>query len=265
MPVRDHKAFILPDEDTVIWRYVDLEKFESMLNDKSLFFCRSDKFSDPFEGTVPKIESEFRIKTYMEFNAIQDGEINKEEAVKFSNDVAKYHKKLRSAFVVNCWHINKGESDAMWRLYLKTNEGIAIQSTVERLKQALIDYKEDIWISKVRYLDYEKDIWFHQDEYPNTGYNFFSPIIHKRLAFAHESELRIFQQINEAVGNEKYWENKPNHIGKQIPIDIENLIEKIILPPTSDEFVKNKVKGLLKKNGLNRRIEQSKLNEEPHY
>jgi len=58
--------------------------------------------------------------------------ISEEEAIKRSNDIAELHKKLRKSFVVNCWHTNnKGESDAMWRLYLKTNEGVAIQSTVE--------------------------------------------------------------------------------------------------------------------------------------
>ena len=39
----------------------------------------------------------------------------------------------RDCTAVNCWHINEHESAAMWDLYLKSNEGIAIQSTYQKL------------------------------------------------------------------------------------------------------------------------------------
>jgi len=37
-----HPALIKPDLDNIIYRYLDLEKFESLLRDNALFFCRSD-------------------------------------------------------------------------------------------------------------------------------------------------------------------------------------------------------------------------------
>ncbi len=57
MPIDlEHIALVKPDVKSIIYRYLDLEKFEYLLRDCALFFCRSDKFSDPFEASVPKKE-----------------------------------------------------------------------------------------------------------------------------------------------------------------------------------------------------------------
>ena len=42
-----------PDDRDTLWRYMSLEKFVNMLETKSLFFTRADKFEDPFEGFIP--------------------------------------------------------------------------------------------------------------------------------------------------------------------------------------------------------------------
>lgn len=265
MPIIDHDALIKPENDQVIWRYLDLEKFESILRDKGLFFCRSDKFSDPFEATIPKLESLNRVKEELSAAAFHGRKMTQEEAVEKSQQIADLHKRFRRAFIVNCWHINIGESDAMWRLYLKTNEGVVIQTTVGKLRESFSDYKEELYISKVRYLDYANKGWYDRNDYPIEHYNLFTPIVHKRTAFVHETELRIFQQIEEAVNNENYWNDKANYIGKLITCDIEVLIDKIIMPPTADDFVKNKIDALLKKYEIQRDVEPSKLNEQPYY
>ena len=46
----------------------------------------------------------------------------------------------------------------MWRLYLRSDKGIAIQSTVERLQGAFETQPDHrIFFGEVRYLDYEQD------------------------------------------------------------------------------------------------------------
>ena len=47
------------------------------------------------------------------------------------------HKNQKLEMAINCWHMNDFESEAMWKLYLKSNEGIAIQSTYQRLIDSL--------------------------------------------------------------------------------------------------------------------------------
>ncbi|MCU4716445.1 hypothetical protein OCE25_29900 [Bacillus cereus] len=44
---------------------------------------------------------------------------------------------------------NEGESAAMWDLYVKSGEGIAVQTTFGRIKQSLDCREEDIYIGKV--------------------------------------------------------------------------------------------------------------------
>ena len=48
-----HPVFEAPsDPDLFIWRYMDLAKFLSMLQDEALHFARADKMSDEFEGST---------------------------------------------------------------------------------------------------------------------------------------------------------------------------------------------------------------------
>jgi hypothetical protein len=268
MPVilQEHPAIIKPDSTDVIYRYLDFEKFEKLLSDNALFFCRSDRFSDPFEASTLKREVEYRVVRNKKAANFYGRTISDEDAQKSSNDMAALHKKLRKSFIVNCWHINnKGESDAMWRLYLKTNEGVAIQSTVGSLIDSLTISTEDIYISNVRYLDYINDIYYHSTEYPCTSYNLISPIVHKRNAFSHESELRLFYQIREAEDDETYWDKSSNPMGRNIKCNIVKLVQRLILPPTSDNGLVVKIEALLSKYNLTFNIEKSKLTEEPFY
>src|SRR5258708_2137823 len=128
MPVIDQEILIKPPNESIIWRYMDLDKFESILKEKGLFFCRSDKFTDPFEGSIPRINSAFRVTAEKQVAATLKRKITHEDAMNKSDNTGKLHQKFRRAFVVNCWHINQGESDAMWKLYSETKKGIAIQS-----------------------------------------------------------------------------------------------------------------------------------------
>jgi len=59
---RNHPAFIQPNDKDIVWRYMSIDKFESMLKNKSLFFCRTDRFSDQFEWSITKKEAEYRPK-----------------------------------------------------------------------------------------------------------------------------------------------------------------------------------------------------------
>jgi hypothetical protein len=85
---------------------------------------------------------------------------------------------------LNSWHINEYESAAMWKLYLESDEGIAIQSTLGRLNKSLKDTKETIFIGKIKYIDYEKESIPESNQY--------YPFLYKRKSFEYEKELRLF-------------------------------------------------------------------------
>lgn len=50
---REHIAFKNPPDSIPIWRYMDIEKFEYLLNKQSLWFSNFKKFHDGFEGRYP--------------------------------------------------------------------------------------------------------------------------------------------------------------------------------------------------------------------
>lgn len=263
MPIYKHDNFIPLETNASIWRYLDLDKFVSLLETKSLFFCRSDKFSDPFEGSLPKREAEHQSieeKAYAEANGFHI-----DSAFHNILSMQNFRQKLKSATIINCWHINKNESDAMWRLYLKDNEGVAIQSTTQRIEKTIQKTADDICLSKVRYLDYDNDVWYHPIHYPHLAVNLFIPHLHKRIEFIHENEFRLFLQIDDVINNSDYWESQSINKGKLIPIDLEILIEKIYLPPTIDEKTAIKIEELSKSFGYNFQFERSSLSHKPYY
>lgn len=240
---------IEPDPDTVIWRYMSLKKFKLMLKHNALFFCRADIFSDPFEGTIPRKEAEYRERSLNDRQSIES--------------ISNLHRKLKGHFLINCWHINNGENDAMWRLYLKNNHGVAIKTTVKNLLDSFIETEEEINCSKVRYIDYENDIWM-----PPTikGYTMFTPIIHKRKEFSHENELRIVHQIeynNRDI--DEFWKEQPIEEGKNIPVDLTKLINGVFTAPNSNEIQIKRIKSIIQKNGFHFPVEKSKLDNEPYY
>jgi len=262
---RDHPAFIQPDERDTIWRYISLEKFESSIKRNALFFCRADRFSDPFEGSIPKKEAEFRINDQERISGYYGNSFNRIEAEKNVRALSETHKKFKKASIVNCWHINDNESDGMWQLYLKSNEGVAIKSSVDRIIKAFEKTNENIYLSRVRYIDYENAIWYHEKEYPCWSYNFLTPIVHKRIEFSHETELRLLYNLLDAENDEQYWLKQEFEKGLFISVDLDILVDEIVLPPTSDSYIESKVKEIMNKYGLNKVIKKSKLSSEPIY
>ena len=265
MPVYNHDNYIPLSTGAKLWRYLDFEKFESLLKTKSLFFCRADKFSDPFEGSIPKKEAEYRMTTYKSHSTSFNYPFDEQKALNNIKGIQTLHEKFKKGVVINCWHINESESDSMWRLYLKDNEGVAIQTTKERLTCILNKSLEDISISKIRYLNYETDVWYDSKEYPHSSYNMIVPLIHKRIEFVHENECRLFVQIQDAIDIENYWDSQPIEKGKLIQLNVPELIDKIYLPPTCDDKTENKIKDLANSLGFSFEFIKSKLSAEPLY
>lgn len=265
MPIIKHDYCISFDEDYCIWRYIDLNKFKSLLETRSLFFCRADRFSDPFEGSIPKKEVEFRIKMMRRAADFYGAPFNQEKSERQILGISSMHQNFKRGTIINCWHINDNESDAMWKLYLKSNEGIAIQTTIKRLLFAFKDTLEEIVPSKVRYIDYENEIWYDPLEYPFKSYNLLKPFFHKKKEFMHEYEFRLFHNIDNAIKYKNYWIDKNIEKGKLISVNLNDLIGRIILPPTADNIIESKVNKLIDDYGLNIKISKSSLLNEPYY
>lgn len=218
----------LSDNDQlVVWKYLDLSKFLDMLLSQKLFMSRSDKFEDQYEGT-------FSEPTFEEIKKIAANN------PKFLD----YYKSHREKVVVSSWHANEYESFAMWQIFTKNNEGLAIQSTIGRLKRALAVEKHiEQYIGEVNYIDYKKEYIPFEDT--------FFPFLFKRKSFQYEREIRIISDVSHSQIS--------INEGLKIEVNINELIEKIYIHPKSENWYKNLVVQMVKKLGYEIAIEKSDL------
>ncbi len=149
--------FELPPEDTKIWRYLNFTKFVGLLETKSLYFSSLARLEDRFEGTLPAASRKVAKRQYIEFfKSIREDKDLRAESARHWKHMKSINRVTRPLIYVNCWHINDYESPAMWVLYLKSNDGVAIQSTVKRLCESLATTREHVFVGKVRYVDYAR-------------------------------------------------------------------------------------------------------------
>lgn len=248
---KEHSLFKKPDDENIkIWRYIDFTKFASLLDRQALFFSRADILPDPFEGSYSKANIELRPLIYKE--------LPKDSFNKMQEQMRLFSKEIRKFTLINSWHINEHESAAMWKLYLKSDEGIAIQSTFKHLTESFnkcVEY--DIFIGKVNYISYDTE-WLPEN-------NIFCPFLYKRKSFEHERELRAIIQDMPFKNGEIDFKKEIFKLGVDIPIDPDILIDKIYISPTSSEWFTDLVKSTINKYGLKKEIIQSSLADGPIY
>ncbi len=248
---KEHPVFEKPEnENAKIWRYMDFTKFISLLDNSKLFFARTDKLGDPFEGSYSKANRRMKPTIYKLPNGRQ-----------IRSSWSDIYKRLKMFIYINSWHMNKDESAAMWKLYLKSEEGIAIQSTYNRLKDSLRDENHDVFIGTIQYMDYDKE--------PIPSGNVLYPFVHKRTSFAHEQELRAIIAVLSPMeltlrGKIRPAKSAPRD-GITVPVDLAILIDKIYLAPTSPKWLLELVKSVTKKYQLDKEVTQSSLDDVPIY
>ena len=215
------------DPNTIVWKYLDLSKFLDLLLSQKLFMSRSDKFEDQYEGT-------FSEPTFEEIKKLSEN----------NPDFLDYYKSKREKVIISSWHINEYESFAMWQIFTQNSEGLAIQSTVQRLKDALIPEKNySQVIGEVNYIDNKKEYIPFEDA--------FFPFLFKRKSFQYEREVRILSDISS--------KDISINDGLKIDVDINQLIEKIYIHPKSENWYKKLVIELVSKLGFDFEIEKSDL------
>jgi len=240
---RDNSEIEKPNDEDRIWRYMDFTKFVSMLHSSALHFTRVDKLEDPFEGSYPRVNVRIRPQKYKGKMPPKDIKL-----------LSEFYKQFVKHTFVSCWHLNKNQSAAMWKLYLQSNEGIAIRSTFGKLRKSLKKYKDhDVYIGIVKYISYSKDV------IPEGS---LFPYFHKRLSFEHEKELRaVIQAFSYDKKGDIDWSKSPYRSGLNVPIDLNILIDRIVLAPLCPSWQKEVIKSVLDRYGLKKSVVRSLLYE----
>lgn len=245
-----HPVFAQPDDEKVkVWKYMDFTKLVSLIDSRRLYFTRVDKFDDPFEGSWPRI------------NVLARHEIpdevppeSREVFAKAMENMGQINKQWPKHCAINCWHMNEYESAAMWKLYLKSDEGIALQSSYNKLRDCIID-DEKVYLGTVKYLDYEA-------EAIDPG-NLLSAFVHKRKSSEHEREVRALV-IKWPTGDKGFdFTQETIADGLKIKIDIERLVERIYVAPSAPNWFAELVSAVVQRYGYGFEVIHSKLDAQP--
>ena len=176
---------------------------------------------------------------------------------------------------VSCWHHNEGESAAMWQLYGRAGAEIAVQTTYARLADCLSAASktddEQIVVAPVTYANYS--------ELRVPPYTF-APLLYKRRSFAHEREYRAIlwevtamtQETMRQVEQAKAHGTRPDEIfrldeipktpGTAIKIDLQTLVKRVYVSPSSSGWFRRLVIDLCGQHGLDEnRVITSELSE----
>ena len=263
-----------PEDESILWRYMSLEKFVSLLATESLFFTRVDRFEDPFEGFRPPLMK------YIYELAINQAE-NTEKAGLAVKAMENWHKYI----MCNCWHQGQQESMAMWEKYQMRNSGIAIKTTMENLKKSLLD-EPDVFIGQIKYspvetyeirymFDYVSG-YVHVKDSSDTNTPFYFPYFFKRKAFEYEQEVRLIIDSHPLVND--YFNKHVGDIpietllqigfpdicetGIPLTIDVETLIGEtgdIIISPYTEDWVTEAVGSVVRQYGFDFKVNRSAL------
>lgn len=290
--------------DNKLWKYLDVIKFLTLVNGE-LYFARADKFKDKYEGAIPKQnylhfadmyrraklnnnDSNNQSDTNIERNYTRKGlpkGIEKDIRKEFFRKFNERKKKV----AISCWHLNESESAAMWEVYSRAGQGIAICTTLEKLHKIKKPHGYEMEMFKVDYIDFDKtfDAGF-------TDYELL-PFKNKRKEFEFEHEFRImlYQKRKEHIREESRSESKAESMteleyekeseprelisalnylpeeGVRIGLNTSELIDEIIASPEMKKYEVAEIQKILDLintlKGTNFKIKRSKLYENLHY
>lgn len=239
-----HESFFPPSENCTLWRYMDLTKFLSLLENRRLFFPRADQFDDPYEGAWSRAGVAL----------LRDPATNGGLPPHAINQILENTEVIRRQMFISCWFVSEHESAAMWKLYLQSPEGIAIQTDHDALAATLVRSPLQVRTTMVNYVDY--------DRVPIPFSNLFFPFVHKRLSFAHEAELRAILWSFEDVNMPQIPDGLTS---VQIDIIPEELIKSVHVSPSAPKWFGELVEQLLRRYSLTIPVVRSSLYDRPTY
>lgn len=302
MAFKRHPAFTpAPSEEARLWRYMSLPKFLSLIQQNFLFMGNLELMArdDTFEGVLPsanfvhrkwKSVSDVPMSTLNELkmNVIYHKTGDLQACLENYKEVQEL--RIRQAFAhrrsyfINCWHLNEYESLAMWDMYSRKDEGIAIVSSESNFIDAFSGVHNDIYGGVVEYGDYDCPSFIID---VNNGFN---SIMHKRASYDYEREYRLVFWDTEVTHkyipiktvecgsngedslsfgrasmgrSEEEIENIEPKVSFNVKCDLNKLINEIYVSPSAPSWFFDIVNNIVKKYEVNVPVKQSILSKDP--
>jgi hypothetical protein len=150
-----------------VCRYMSFAKLVSMLQSKRLWLSASESLGDKWEVMFDGPQMNTLINRRPPDSSPEAMMEQAKQAIR----------QLRKRTFVNCWTASKHESHALWRIYCPSPEGVAIQTTLDRLKKSIA-----LPVREVVYGTHGTD---------GTLPDIAQLVTQKRPMFAYEQEVRI--------------------------------------------------------------------------
>ncbi len=253
----DHPLFMLPaNEESTVWRYMNFDQFVSLLNTNALWFSRGHilKELEPYEGRLPLPNANMDVQSLAN-KVFPNTFFAPGQLAQFVQNHRSIQEGTAYNTLVNCWNLGSHESHAMWKVYGKSDNCVAIKSTVSKLKACFGPYTDyDVYIGLIKYIDHSTT---EIDES-----NYWSTWLHKAKFYEFEQELRCIimddGQTDLFSSDEPYL--PPFHSshddvstlspGVNVPIDLRKLVSEIYIGPQSERWFKDTVRTTLDRYGL---------------
>ena len=236
-----------PPDNAVLWRYMDFTKFVSLLEKQALFFARADKLEDTFEGYLPHRNREAARRFF---------EGHTDHLQTMLNSI----KQSSRLMLISCWHESDHESAAMWKLYSKDDNGIAIKTNFDSFAKSFTS-SEAIYIGKISYIDYETDFLPHS--------SLLSAFLCKRKGFEHEHEVRAIIQIlppgDRNDGKEEVIDFSQDicDVGNYYEVDLSLLIQEVVVSPYAPDWLLELIRSVATRYNLEAPVVGSTLADNP--
>jgi hypothetical protein len=237
MPFTPMTGLELPDDAATVWRYLDLWKFQRILETSGLYFVRSDRFSDPCDSVLPP-----QWRDNMQQDMCGDGKYT---------EATWYEKREIPANPIYCFNCEENESEHMWREYTNGTDALVIRSTVGRLKECFSSTPVEVRIGRVDYGYHDKldepqfvtTDWGDDEPAANLKNPWYVPRYYfKRLKFAYEKEVRASIHVSQPIDS-----------GYNLVIGssgIYTLVESIHMHPSATTSLREHLKSLLDQYGF---------------
>ncbi|MGB8991443.1 MAG: hypothetical protein WCD80_05270 [Desulfobaccales bacterium] len=248
-----------------IRRYIDFPKMVSLIEMGALWFSRLGALEDQFEGTLPQKTRLTMIEDSRKwFSTFPNPDHQKQLLDSTDRNVADG----RCVLVVNCWSLGENESLYMWKEYARNEFGIAIRSTIGRLRRSLYGDPNHLWIGVVEYIDFKTNDMtiYHGSQAMKRAF------LKRDRKFEDECELRVcamnditMSRFNPDGSAASEIQKKgpggfdPFRPGLYIKVDLDKLIESIYVAPGSPGWFLELLKRITKRYGLNAPILFSEL------
>lgn len=244
---------VLTESDAMLWRYMKMERFLSLLKEGKVRFSRLDTLGDLHEAAISRPSLERNMAELSERLTAEGwtGTLEERRArVLFaeSSPLAL----MRRQIYVSCWHRSDHESALMWAQYGQS--GIAIVSTIGRLDAAFPHPPDGVpvHVQPVQYIDPEVDDVDYLESY-----------VHKLRVYRDEREVRAWLRLPDAT-RRLLPNDLHTPVCRMIDCDLGILISTVYLAPKSTQF--REVRQALDAAGLTTvRVNDSEISTVPEY